>query len=179
MSSEQTWLTVGILCDVKKPFEKITAGQIRPLSGKTEEVLCSRVMILSFTNCGKPPEPSQVEGCRSDYDGGLRLCVCLQGHCSLCHRGDGCSPSWFLLCWWSERWSVAVWTARELWEVRVCPRMFQTWTDENQEGDIDERTFKMRESRYDSRGTCVFKKSVYFCQRLEFMEQLWWGIKNM
>lgn len=99
MSSEQTWLTVGILCDVKKPFEKITAGQIRPLSGKTEEVLCSRLMILSFANCGKPPEPCQVEGCRSDYDGGLRLCVCVYRNTAACvtvamavlHPGSSCA----------------------------------------------------------------------------------------
>lgn len=57
------------------------------------------------------------------HDGGLTLCMCVcsQEHCSLCHRGDGCSPSWFPSCWRSERWTDAVWATRELWEVSGRP----------------------------------------------------------
>lgn len=45
------------------------------------------------------------------------VCACVQGHCSLYHRGDGCSPSWSPSLWRPGRWRNGVWTAPEPWEV--------------------------------------------------------------
>lgn len=50
----------------------------------------------------------------------------VQGRCSLCHHGDGCSPFWFPLCWRSERLRNGDLTGLERWEVsyfRKGPRL--------------------------------------------------------
>lgn len=80
------------------------------LGAWTEEHLCCCLMIFSCIKTGKPTLPSYL----------VHVFLLVQGRCSLCHHGDGCSLFWFPLCWRSEVLKNGVWTGLGLWEVSVC-----------------------------------------------------------